>query len=77
SAPAAANSAAPPAKKPSFGARVAGFFRRLFGGKPKTEQQSALKEALPEWKSVPASARSLCHAKACFEVFHPREGRPA
>ncbi|HKM91966.1 MAG TPA: hypothetical protein VJX29_15260, partial [Candidatus Acidoferrales bacterium] len=47
SAPAAANSAAPPAKKPSFGARVAGFFRRLFGGKPKTEQQSALKEALP------------------------------
>jgi hypothetical protein len=40
--PAAASSTAAPAKKPSFGARVAGFFRRLFGGKPKTEQQSAL-----------------------------------
>jgi len=76
-APAAAKSAAPPAKKPSFGARVAGFFRRLFGGKPKTEQQSALNEALPEWKCVPASAGPLLPAKSCFDVFHPREGRPA
>ena len=27
------------AKKPSFGTRVANFFRRLFGGKPKQQQQ--------------------------------------
>ena len=30
-----------PAKKASFGARVANFFRRLFGGKPKQQPQSA------------------------------------
>jgi len=35
------DSAGPPAKKPSFGARVANFFRRLFGGKPKQQTQSA------------------------------------
>jgi hypothetical protein len=40
--PAAANPAEQPAKKPSFGARVASFFRRLFGGKPKQQPQSAM-----------------------------------
>ena len=40
-APAAANPAEQPANKPSFGSRVAGFFRRLFGGKQKQQPQSA------------------------------------
>ena len=40
-APAAASSDQQPAKKPSFGARLAGFFRRLFGGKPKQQPESA------------------------------------
>jgi hypothetical protein len=40
-APTAASSAEQPAKKPSFGARVARFFRRLFGGKPKQQPESA------------------------------------
>ena len=35
------DSAGQPAKKASFGARVANFFRRLFGGKPKQQPQSA------------------------------------
>ncbi len=45
SAPAAANVADQPAKKPSFGTRVANFFRRLFGGKPK--QQPPSEESQP------------------------------
>jgi len=44
---AAANPAAQPDKKPSFGARMAGFFRRLFGGKPKQQPQSAANESSP------------------------------
>jgi hypothetical protein len=47
STPAAASPAEPPAKKPSFGARVAGFFKRLFGGKPKQQPQSAQNEWSP------------------------------
>jgi len=40
-AKAAPDNAPQPAKKPSFGARLASFFRRLFGGKPKQQPQSA------------------------------------
>ena len=36
-----ADSSAQPAKKPSFGTRVANFFRKLFGGKPKQQTESA------------------------------------
>jgi len=74
---AAANSTAPPGKKPSFGARVAGFFRRLFGGKPKTEQQSAVRDAPSELERGPAEAGPLFPPEACFGVFHPCEGGPA
>lgn len=45
--PAAASSAGQPAKKPSFGARLANFFRRLFGGKPNPQPQSAENDSLP------------------------------
>jgi hypothetical protein len=38
----AANPPEQPAKKQSFGAKLAGFFRRLFGGKPKQQPQSAM-----------------------------------
>ncbi len=48
SAPAKENAAEQPAKKPSFGARVANFFRRLFGGKSKAQPQSAANESRPE-----------------------------
>src|SRR5208282_4784435 len=71
-APAAADSTAPPAKKPSFGARVAGFFRRLFGGKPKTEQQSAANDARPALEC--GSLLPLFSAETCFCVFDPRGG---
>ena len=46
-AAAEANSGERPAKKPSFGARVANFFRRLFGGKPKPQPESAANESRP------------------------------
>jgi hypothetical protein len=75
--PAAANSPATPAKKPSFGARLAGFFRRLFGGKPKTEQQSAAENAIPQFGRGSASAGPLFLTGARCGVFHLREGRPA
>jgi len=39
-----ADSAGQPAKKQSFGARVANFFRRLFGGKSKQQPQSEARE---------------------------------
>jgi hypothetical protein len=46
-APAAEVSAQQADKKPSFGARVAGFFRKLFGGKSKQQPQSATNETRP------------------------------
>ena len=83
SAPPAANSAAPPAKKPSFGARVAGFFRRLFGGKPKTEQQSAVKDGLSSVEGgrllllSEVEGLPLFSAEARFGVLDTRGGGPA
>jgi len=76
-APAAANSAEQPAKKPSFGARVASFFRRLFGGKPKQQPQSAEIDAPPNLERGFASAGPIFCAGACFGVFNRREGGPA
>ena len=76
-ASAAGNAAATPAKKPSFGARLASFFRRLFGGKPKTEQQSAAENAILEFGRGAASAEQLFPTEARFGVFHPRDGEPA
>jgi hypothetical protein len=59
-ASAAEKSAERPAKKPSFGARVASFFRRLFGGKRKPQPQSATNELAPD------AVRGSPFAPACI-----------
>ena len=52
----APDASAQPAKKPSFGARLSNFFRRMFGGKPKQEKPS--EGGQPAAQRIPAQSTS-------------------
>jgi hypothetical protein len=47
------NAAVQPAKKPSLGTRVANFFRKMFGGKPKQEKPAEENQPQPAAARIP------------------------